>query len=188
MSRVLSGKLRKAGRRGGPVSSVWSTTARGHRDTQGWKPRALFIQQEFLFKISEIPLVQWNGAFRLHRPDPSHGAFGYCSYKQDTKKNDTGDNNFVKWKGTFRSDLQKWPDRSKLTTFKAGTEYSGRTKPKWSVPFGVPTEVSGVLGWTESVLSLGDGQFRLNRLLFWPLRLGSKKSSHLLQGNFQGRN
>ena len=86
MSRVLSGKLRKAGRRVGSVSSVWSTTAGGHRDTQGWKPRALFIQQEFLFKISEIPLVQWNGAFRLHRPDPSHRAFGYCSYKQDTKK------------------------------------------------------------------------------------------------------
>ena len=100
----------------------------------------------------------------------------------------TGGNNFDKWKETFRSDRPKWPDRSKLTTFKAGTEYSGRTKPKWSVPFGVPTEVSGVLGWTESVLSLGDGQFRLNRLLFWPLRLGSRKSSHLLQGNFQGRN
>ena len=187
MSRVLSGKLRKAGRRGGPVSSVWSTTARGHRDTRGWKPRALFIQQEFLFKISEIPLVQWNGAFRLHRRDPSHGAFGYC-YKQDTKKAILGTTILSNGKGHFGPDLQKRPDRSKLTTFKAGTEYSGRTKPKWSVPFDVPTEVSGVLGWTESVLSLGDGQFRLNRLLFWPLRLGSKKSSHLLQGNFQGRN
>jgi len=31
-------------------------------------------------------------------------------------------------------------------TFKAGPEYSGRTKAKWSVPFAVPTEISGILG------------------------------------------
>ena len=31
-------------------------------------------------------------------------------------------------------------------TFKAGHEYSGWTKPKWSVPFAVPTEISGILG------------------------------------------
>ena len=47
------------------------------------------------------------------------------------QKSGTGDNNFVKWKGTFRSDRPKWPDRSLWTTFKAGPEYSGRTKPKW---------------------------------------------------------
>ena len=29
---------------------------------------------------------QWNGTFRLHRPDPSHRAFGYCSCKQDKKE------------------------------------------------------------------------------------------------------
>ena len=34
--------------------------------------------------------------------------------------------------------------------FKAGPEYSGRTKPKWSVPFDVPTEITGILGWMES--------------------------------------
>ena len=27
-----------------------------------------------------------------------------------------------------------------------GPEYSGRTKPKWSVLFDVPTEISGILG------------------------------------------
>ena len=27
--------------------------------------------------------------------------------------------------------------------FKAGPEYSGRTKPKWFVPFDVPTEIFG---------------------------------------------
>ena len=32
----------------------------------------------------------------------------------------TGENNFGKWKGTFRSDRPKWPDRSQWTTFKAG--------------------------------------------------------------------
>ena len=61
------------------------------------------------------------------------------------QKSGTGDNNFVKWKGTFRSDRPKWPDRSKRTTFKADPEYSGRTKPKWSVPFDVATEITGIL-------------------------------------------
>ena len=35
--------------------------------------RALSIQ--FRFEISEISRAQWNGTFRLHRPDPSHRAF-----------------------------------------------------------------------------------------------------------------
>ena len=65
------------------------------------------------------------------------------------QKSGTGDNNFAKWKRTSRSDRPKWPDRSKGTTFKAGPEYSGRTKPKWSVPFDVPTKMSWILGWME---------------------------------------
>ena len=69
------------------------------------------------------------------------------------QKSGTGDNNFGKWKGTFRSERPKWPDRSQWTTFKAGPEYFGRTKPKWSVPFDEPTEISGILGWMESALS-----------------------------------
>ena len=68
------------------------------------------------------------------------------------QKSGTGNNDFVKWKGTFRSDRPKWPDRSKWTTFKADPEYSGRTKPKWSVPFDVATEITGILGWMESAL------------------------------------
>ena len=47
---------------------------------------ALSIQQKFRFEIQEILRVQWNGSFRLHRPDPSHRALGYCSCKQDTKE------------------------------------------------------------------------------------------------------
>ena len=46
----------------------------------------LSIQQKFRFEISEIQLAQWSCTFRLHRPDPSHRAFGYCSCKQDTKE------------------------------------------------------------------------------------------------------
>ena len=34
----------------------------------------------------EILHVQWNSTLRLHRPDPSHCALGYCSCKQDTKE------------------------------------------------------------------------------------------------------
>jgi len=52
-----------------------------------WKTRgALSIQQKFRFEISVILRVQWNGTFRLHRPDPSYRALGYCSCKQDTKE------------------------------------------------------------------------------------------------------
>ena len=72
-----------------------------------------------------------------------------CSCKQDTKCG-TGGNNFDKWKETFQSNRPKWPERSKWTTFKAGPEYSGRTKPKRSVPFDVPTKIFKILGWKES--------------------------------------
>ena len=47
---------------------------------------ALSIQQKFRFEISEISRAQWSCTFRLHRPDPCHHAFGYCSCKQDTKE------------------------------------------------------------------------------------------------------
>ena len=57
------------------------------------------------------------------------------------QKRGTGDYNFVK-----KRDISVRPtDQSKRTTFKAGPEYSGQTKPKWSVPFDVPTEMSRIL-------------------------------------------
>ena len=34
----------------------------------------------------------------------------------------------------------------KVDHLKAGPEYSGQTKPKWFVPFDVPTGISGILG------------------------------------------
>ena len=61
----------------------WEVTSRRHEHNALW---ALSIQEKFQFEISEIPRAQWNGTFRLHRPDPSHRALGYCSCKQDTKE------------------------------------------------------------------------------------------------------
>ena len=43
-------------------------------------------QQKFWFEIPEMLRVQWNGTFRLLKPDASYRAFGYCSCKQDTKE------------------------------------------------------------------------------------------------------
>ena len=48
--------------------------------------RMLCIQQKFRCEISEISHAQWNGSFRLNRPNPSHRAFAYCSCKQDIKE------------------------------------------------------------------------------------------------------
>ena len=86
------------------------------------------------------------------------------------QKSGTGDNNFVKWKRTLRSDRQKWPDWSKRTTFKLGLEYSGRTKPKWSVPFDVPAEISEILGWMES----SDARSRIHFKILLPRDLLEK--------------
>ena len=75
------------------------------------------------------------------------------------QKSGTGDNNFVKWN----------MDRSKWTTFKAGPEYSSRTKLKWSVPFDVTTEIFRVMGWMECAHDEPDPsqcQQEVNSLLF----------------------
>ena len=41
-----------------------------------------------------------------------------------------------------------------VVTFKDGPEYSGRPKPKWSVPFVEPTKIFGILGWMETAPDL----------------------------------
>ena len=46
----------------------------------GLGSRALSIQQKFRLEISETSRAQWNGTFRLHKPDPSHRAFCYCGF------------------------------------------------------------------------------------------------------------
>ena len=44
-------------------------------------------------------------------PTQATRAFGYCNCSR-TQRSGTVDNNFVKWKGTFRYDRQKWPGLS----------------------------------------------------------------------------
>ena len=101
-------------------------------------------------------LVFWENIFCLicsHTRTSFH--FSACSVivlVSRKQKSSTGDNNFVKRKGTFQSNWLKWPDQSKRTTFKAGPEYSSRIKPKESVPFDVPTKISGILDWMEKAL------------------------------------
>ena len=101
-------------------------------------------------------LVFWENIFCLicsHTRTSFH--FSACSVivlVSRKQKSSTGYNNFVKRKGTFQSNWLKWPDQSKRTTFKAGPEYSSRTKPKESVPFDVPTKISGILDWMEKAL------------------------------------
>ena len=55
---------------------------------------ALSIQQKFPFETSEISSAQWNGTFRLHKPDLSHHVCGYCSCKQDTTTLSKGKGHF----------------------------------------------------------------------------------------------
>ena len=76
-----------------------------HKLGEGGSPGALSIQQKFWFEISEIPRGEWNGTFRLHRPDPSHHVLAIVLVSK-IQKSGTGDNNFnfVKWNGTFQTD------------------------------------------------------------------------------------
>ena len=93
-----------------------------------------------------------NGTVHCGCTDPTQATARVIVLASRIQKSGTGDNNFVKWKGTFQSNRPKWPDRSKGTTFKADPEYSGRTTPKWSVPFDVAIEITAILGWMESAL------------------------------------
>ena len=72
-----------------------------------------------------------NGTVHFACTDPTQAAARLVIVLVSRRqKIDTGVNNFVKWKGTFRSDRPKWPDWSKWATLKAGSEYCGQTKPK----------------------------------------------------------
>ena len=83
-----------------------------------------------------------NGTVRSRCTDPTQATARLVIVLESRiQKSGSRDNSFVKWKGTFRSVGPKWPGRSKWTTFKAGLEYCGQTKPKWSVSFDVPTEM-----------------------------------------------
>ena len=58
--------------------SHWWKRQRNQEVLWHWWPNleefcALFIQQKFRSEISETSRAQWNGTFRLHRPDSNHG-------------------------------------------------------------------------------------------------------------------
>ena len=73
----------------------------------------------------------------------SHCTFGkIIVLASRIQKSGTWDNNFLKWEGTFWSNLLKWLNWSKRTIIKAGPEYSGQIKLKWSFPFdNIPTKI-----------------------------------------------
>ena len=106
---------------------------------------ALSIQQKFRFEISEIPRAQWNGTFRLHRPDPIHRAFD-SSCKKDTKQRYWGQQ-FCQMERDISVRPTEMTRPVKVGHFQSWFRInSGRTKPKWFVPFDAPTEISGILG------------------------------------------
>ena len=92
-------------------------------------PRALSIRQKFLFEISENLRARWKDTFQLHRPDPSHCSFVYCSFKQDTKERYWG-RQFCQMERDISVRLTEMTRPVKVATFKAGPEYSD--------PFDVP--------------------------------------------------
>ena len=62
------------------------------------------------FHWTKIPVLNFGkttcpveGTFQLQRPNQSHREFGYRAWKQDTD-HWSWENNFLKWKETFRSD------------------------------------------------------------------------------------
>ena len=92
-----------------------------------------------------IPCAQWNGTFRLHKPDPSHHfSNGYCTCKQDSKQWYWGQQ-FCQIERDISVRLTEMTRPVKEDDLKAGPEYSSQTKPKWSVPFDVLTEISRIL-------------------------------------------
>ena len=91
---VFTRYVRTAGQTGEKKSHLkfeTNTSLRGRGIKNGCFQISPFVfgyHRRFPFNISEIS--QWNDTFRLHRPDPSHRTFGYCSCKQDTKERDWG--------------------------------------------------------------------------------------------------
>ena len=113
------------------------------------KTKSAFHPTKFRFEISEI--CKPNGSVHSGCIDPTQAtARLVIVLVTRIQGSSTGNNNFVKWKRTFRSYRPKWLDRWKRTVFKAGPECSGQTKSKRSVPFDVPTENFRILGWMES--------------------------------------
>ena len=66
-------------------------------------PRALSIQQKFRFEISEIRRAQWMVHSSCTDPNQATARLVLVLVSRIQERG-SGNNNFVKWKGTFRSE------------------------------------------------------------------------------------
>ena len=70
------------------------------------------------------------------------------------QKSGSGDNNFVKWKRDISVQMTKMTRPVKEDHLQSPSRifWSDQCKQKWSIPFDVPTEMYGILGWMENTL------------------------------------
>ena len=122
---------------------------------------ALSIQKKFRWEISEILSAQWNSTFefRLHRPGTQATARLVIVLVNRIQKSGAGGQQFCQMEREISvRPTRNDQTRSKRTTLKAGPEYSGRTKPKWSVPFDWH-QLKFPEFWVECKASKHNGQF-----------------------------
>ena len=112
----------------------------------------------------EIPRDQCNGTFRLHIPDPSHRAFGYCSCKQDMKERYWGQQ-FCQMERDISvrptevtrpvkvDHLERWSQMDRIEMVRS----------IWFL-----TEISGILGWAPWGFR-GMRSFPRKMMKFWVL-------------------
>ena len=94
----------------------------------------------------EISHAQWNSTFRLHRQDPSHRAFGYCSWKKVALETTTFLNG--NWHTSVRPTEIRGPVKVDHLQRQSQILRSDRTEMVCSIWF--LSEISGILDWMES--------------------------------------
>ena len=92
------------------------------------------------------------------QPKPPHIWLLYCHVVTRIQKNRSGDNKFVKWKGTFQSNKQ---DQSKGTTL---IFWPGQTKMVKSIWF-PPKLLEFLAEWKASLVSKFPNLFSINAIL-----------------------
>ena len=97
---------------------------------------ALSIQQKFQCEITEIPRAEWTVHYDCTDPTQATARLVIVLVSR-IQKSGTGNNNFV---------------NSVRPTEMSGPLVPGQSKPKWSVPFVIPTEISGIWGWMAEAL------------------------------------
>ena len=108
-----------------------------------WRPNG---RKKVFWRPVPPPLISGSGWLR---PDPCTQAIERLvvvlasHFASRIAKSGSRDSNFVKgWKGHFGPTYRNDQTGRRGPPFKAGPEHSGRTKPKWLVPFDVPAEIS----------------------------------------------